>query len=144
MQFRGLTQVFVKVFKIFGSVQIRGLTQVFVKLFNTCGNLQTSGTIVVTSLPSGANGFILPSLPSGISTILESCKLINAGSEKIVSFNFIFVTFRSKFRKSLVIEELFSVADAPATGVPVADVTPLGEEETKVGTGAVDGFIKKI
>jgi hypothetical protein len=55
---------------------------------------------ITTSTPIGANGFGLPSFPSGTRIILESCKLRNAGSEKIESSNFIWVTLNNKVRNS--------------------------------------------
>ena len=60
------------------------------------------------STPIGANGLDLPSLPSGIRVILESFRLIKATSEKIASFNLMFLTFKSKDRKSPPTKE-FSV-----------------------------------
>ncbi len=80
------------------------------------------------SAPNGAKGFGLPSVPSGIRVMLESCKLVKAILEKIESSNFIFLTLNSKERKSLAIKE---------SGVPVSLLTlvvGLGvlAEETKL------------
>ncbi len=53
------------------------------------------------SLPSGANGFGLPSVPSGVRVMLcVPSKLVKATSERIVSSSFIFLTERSKVKKS--------------------------------------------
>ncbi|MDO8659290.1 MAG: hypothetical protein Q7K54_01690 [Candidatus Parcubacteria bacterium] len=87
------------------------------------------------STPSGANGFGLPSVPSGISKILESCKFINALSDKMASSNFIFLTLRSKFKKSLATEDPSPEA--------VLDETEIGIEETRVSV-LVDVLMKKI
>jgi hypothetical protein len=54
----------------------------------------------VASEPKGANGFGLPSVPSGVSKILESNKEEKAGLLKIVSFNFMFLTFKRTDKKS--------------------------------------------
>jgi hypothetical protein len=61
------------------------------------------------SVPNWAKGFDLPSVPSAVSTILESCKLLNASSEKIASSNFIFLTFNNRLRKSFATRVSFGV-----------------------------------
>jgi hypothetical protein len=133
----GVTQVLVVVFKIWGNVQVGGVTQVFVTVFNICGNVQVLGVVSMSSKPIAANGFTLPSFPSGISIILESCKLTNTLSEKIALFNFIFLTFKSRFRKSAVGVALVSPWTAfGTTGAP--------EEEIKEAGFSGDGLIKKI
>ena len=58
-----------------------------------------------TSEPIGANGLGLPSVPSEISKIEESCKLRNAGSEKMESSSFILFIFKRIDKKSLPIAE---------------------------------------
>lgn len=57
--------------------------------------------VTTTSEPRGANGFGLPSVPLLISSILESCKVLKAESEKIASSSFIVFTFRRTVRNSL-------------------------------------------
>lgn len=77
----------------------------------------------------------LPSFPSGVRMILESCKEPNAPSEKIASFNFIFLTLKSKERKSLAIEEFLSA------GTVLGAIGFDGEEIKVVILG--DALIKK-
>ena len=60
----------------------------------------------VVSEPMGAKGFGLPSVPSGVSSILESVKTLKVGSEKIVSSSFMLLTLKSRERKSSESEEL--------------------------------------
>jgi len=103
----------------------------------------TTGAMIL-SLPNWANGFGLPSVPSGISVMLESRKLLKAGSEKIESSNVIFLTLDNKARKSsLTVAEIsfgiFAVAGEPSIfGRAVPD-----GEETRLGSSG-EGFIKKI
>ena len=97
--------------------------------------------IVTASLPNFANGFGLPSFPSGISTILESRKVRNAGSDKIASSNFIFLTFNNRARKSLATKGATTcelVEEPPMSGNVVVD-----GDTTKFSSSG-DGLIKKI
>ena len=89
----------------------------------------------ILSVPRGANGFGLPSFPSGVSVMLESRKLSNALSVKIASSNLMFLTLKSRVRKSWGIEGFASLATT-------ADALGFEGEEIKV---AVSGsfFIKK-
>lgn len=68
--------------------------------------------------------------------MLESRKDLNALLEKMTSFNFIFLTFKSKVRKPSVIEELLSETAVFLNGE--SD----GEEIRVAVSGGV--FIKKI
>ena len=61
----------------------------------------------IMSKPIGANGLGLPSVPSGISSILESRRERKAGSEKIESSKLILLTFKRMARKSWVIKEFW-------------------------------------
>ena len=54
-----------------------------------------------TSVPIGANGFGLPSLPSAVRVILESRNVSKATSAKIESSNLILFILKSTFRNSL-------------------------------------------
>lgn len=49
--------------------------------------------------PNCANGLVRPIVASGTSVILESCKLVKAGSENISTSNLMFLTLSSVFRK---------------------------------------------
>jgi len=136
----GVTQVFVASSKTSGSVQVVfGRVQVLVLVSNTSGSVQTGvGGGTATSEPIGANGLVLPS-SSGVgeaSGILESRKLVNDLLEKIVSSNFIFLTFNNTERKSLAITEFWPKVFE--FGNPV-----LVEEETKLCSSGAD-LIKKI
>jgi hypothetical protein len=71
----------------------------------------------VSPTPIGANGLGLPCVPSGVSIILESCKELKAGSEKIESFSVILLTFKSSVRKSCVMAEFASVVLFPVASV---------------------------
>lgn len=84
---------------------------------------------VILSLPNWANGFNLPSVPSGVSTILESRKLLKTGSDKIASFNFIFLTFNNSVRKFLGTKEfpLGTLVPAPES-FTFGNEVPDGEE----------------
>ena len=93
------------------------------------------------SVPSGANGLGRPSFPSGISMILESRKLLNALSEKIASSNFIFLTFKSKERKSLATRGLWF--EVIVSGIVEKEENVGLEEEIKSAWGW-GFFIKKI
>jgi hypothetical protein len=55
--------------------------------------------VEISPTPNCAKGFCLPIVASGVSVILESCKLAKAGSEKIESSNFIVLTLSNKVRK---------------------------------------------
>lgn len=73
--------------------------------------VESTGVVVGAgklSLPNLAKGFGLPSLPSGTRTMLESLRFKKAESDSRASFNFIFLTFKSKERKSLAIAALSS------------------------------------
>ena len=83
--------------------------------------------VVTTSEPIGANGFNLPSSPEGVSKILESCKFINAGSEKIASFNFILLTLNNTERRFLAIREFWSIVVLVSVDTVLEEVL----EETK-------------
>jgi len=85
-----------------------------------------------TSEPSGANGFALPSVPSGVRMMLESCKLLKAGSEKIESSSFMVLTLNKRLRKSPVAEEVppTFVAPVPELFAPGKEV--LAGEDTKL------------
>src|SRR3989344_2103453 len=54
----------------------------------------------------GAKGFTLPSFPEGVKVMLESLREVKAISARIVSFNFIFLTFRRRLKKSAETEEV--------------------------------------
>jgi len=82
------------------------------------------GAAGTTSLPNWANGFGRPVVTSGTSTMLESCRLLKAWSEKMESFNFICLTLNNNLRKSSVIN------GAPSALVEV--VVVMGVEETKL------------
>lgn len=112
---------------VVGAVGIEGVTI----------EVSTAG-IATFSFPIGANGFGLPSLPSGTSTILESCKLVNALSEKIASFNFILLTLNNNTRNSLAITEFWSGDDTVSDATGFVD-----EEEIKLSTGGA-GLKNKI
>ena len=79
-------------------------------------------------LPNCANGFGLPVVASGTSTIVESCKLENAGSEKIESFNFILWVFNSNVKKSSVAKDV----SLETALVPVFVFGSVEVEETKL------------
>ena len=83
------------------------------------------------STPNGANGLGLPSLPSGINTILESCRELKAGSFNIESFNLIVWTFNKELRNSS-----FTVC-SPVTGFTAV----VSEEE--VNPAGVESLLKK-
>ena len=92
------------------------------------------------SLPNWAKGFGLPSLPSGVSVILESRKLLNATSDKIELSSFILLTLNSNERKSsAVIEVTPSVLGVE----PSALGEVAGADETRLACSP-DDFIKKI
>lgn len=93
-----------------------------------------------SSIPNGANGFGLPSFPSGIRTMLESRKLANTLLEKIASSNFILLTLKSRVKKSRASKELLS--KTAVFGAEVLGATEGGEEEISVALGG-DVFIKK-
>jgi hypothetical protein len=78
-----------------------------------------------TSAPRGANGFGLPSVPSGVNKILESNKAAKVGSRKSVSSSFMFSTPKSTDKKFWVREE------------PLSDIL-------RVGTTAVVGPVVEI
>ena len=62
------------------------------------------------STPIGANGLFLPSLPSGVSVMLESCKELKTLPLKIVSSSCMFLTERSRLKKLLAsIESPFGI-----------------------------------
>jgi hypothetical protein len=117
-----------------GVVVVGGVTAEGVKVRGIVRVVEVTGIGVILSTPSGANGFGLPSVPSGISVILESCRLINALSEKTASSSFIFLTLKSKVKKSLATEESLSEdrSDEVETGVA----------EIKAASG--DDFIKNM
>ena len=94
---------------------------------------------VTTSVPNWANGFGRPWVPSGASTIVESCRLAKAGSEKILSSNFILLTLSRSARKFWAIEEF---AVAPEVAVADEVLVPTGAEDTKVG-GVEEDLVKK-
>lgn len=132
-------------FKTCGGTQVGGggRTQVFVVVFRTCGGAQVGVIgVVTTSCPSGANGFGLPSVLSRVREMLESCKLIKAGSEKMLSSIFICWTLSRSDKKSCVTKTeagVFAAAVVPSMFGRVV----LLVVETKLGC-AGDGFIKKI
>ena len=70
----------------------------------TLGETVASG-VGSTSVPIGANGFGLPWVPSGVRVMLESRSVLKAESEKIVSSNLIFLTFKRTVKKSAPVAE---------------------------------------
>ena len=68
----------------------------------TAGGVKVKGftVTVVASEPIGEKGLILPSVVLATRTIDESLRDAKTGSEKIVSSNFIFLTFKRTLRKS--------------------------------------------
>jgi len=97
------------------------------------------------SLPRGAKGFGRPSVPSGIRVMLESRKLANATPEKIESSSFIFLTERSRVRKSLVTKEsgLMFEREVVEGGEAESGTRTVAEEESEPSSVA-GFFIKKI
>jgi hypothetical protein len=65
------------------------------------------GNVGVISYPIEAKGFGLPSCSAvrGVSEMLESCKLVKAGLEKMESSNFMLLTLNKTERKLLAMEE---------------------------------------
>lgn len=99
--------------------------------------------VATSPTPNWAKGFGLPVVASGTSTILESCKLVKAWSEKIESSNFIVLTLNNNVRKFPETEEAPSkvfvfIPEPSATG----NVVVVLEEETKLGWLEEDGFIR--
>ena len=89
------------------------------------------------STPIGANGFGLPSFPSGTRTMLESRKELNALVEKIASFNLIPLTLKRRVRNSCAITEV-----SPEVVVVVS--LTAGTEEIRTTSSSEDDFMKKI
>ena len=99
------------------------------------GVVAGGGVEELASVPSWAKGLGLPITASGVSTMLESCKLANAGLEKIVSSNFIFFTFNSSVRKSWGTTGALFVAfePDPELSVLVGEVEVVGRETKPLG-----------
>ena len=106
-----------------------------VVVFITCASM--------LSVPIGANGFGRPSFPGGISIILESRKLLYALSEKIVSSNLIFLTLKSRAKKSLAMEDWLSFIVFCITEFGGGDTIVVAEEETRPDSGS-SSRMKKI
>lgn len=94
------------------------------------------------SLPNWAKGFGLPSFPSGVSTILESRRLLKATSDKTELSNFILLTLNSKLRKSSAVIEVAPRAPATEPPLPGSD-EGAGDEETRLACSP-DDLTKKI
>jgi len=85
--------------------------------------------VTTSPTPKRANGFGLPIVASGVSTILESCKLTKAGSEKMESSNFMVLTLNKSVRK------FPATAEVPAklfTSVPEPEAVVVLEDDTKL------------
>ena len=91
--------------------------------------------VAIFSLPSGANGFGRPSVPSGVRVMPESCRELKALSEKMASFNFIFLTFKRRVKNPSVIEE------SPFPVIAPEEVSVEGKEETKIAVSFGDALM---
>ena len=90
------------------------------------GVVGTVGAAGIEALPApkAANGFGLPSLPSGVSIMLESRKELKALSEKIASSSLIFFTERSSLKKSPATEG-FSPSSCVTSPDGVEEIIPV-------------------